>query len=291
MMSQRRKLVRKYTPADNPGFLGSGHIARAVIQGGFMETDPFILLMDDILDKKNDDPAGGPHPHAGFETVTLLLEGEMGEGPDRMKGGDMQMMTAGGGIIHTETIAKKAKLRLLQLWLTLPKKDRWTTPRVQDISLNHVPEISLDGTVIKVYSGSLAGITSPMKNYTPVIIADIRIQPNASASLKLPASYSTFLYVLDGAVLVGDEKKLLDHNEVGWLDRSKEEGESDLRLSATESGTRLVLYSAQSQGDEIVPHGPFIGDTNEDIVRLYQEFRSGKMKHISTVDKAQKFVW
>ncbi|MDP9040553.1 MAG: pirin family protein [Bacteroidota bacterium] len=290
-MSQRRKLVRKYTPADNPGFLGPGHIARAVIQGGFMETDPFILLMDDTLDKKNDDPVGGPHPHAGFETVTLLLEGEMGEGPDRMKGGDMQMMTAGGGIIHTETIAKKAKLRLLQLWLTLPKKDRWTTPRIQDISMDHVPEISLDGTVIKVYSGSLAGITSPMRNYTPVIIADIRIQPNASASLKLPATYSTFLYVLDGAVLVGDEKKLLDHNEVGWLDRFKEEGESDLRLSATESGTRLVLYSAQPQGDEIVPHGPFIGDTNEDIIRLYQEFRSGKMKHISTIDKAQKLMW
>ena len=290
-MLNKRKLARKYTPAGSPGFLGAGHIARAVVQGDFTETDPFILLMDDLLDKKTDEPVGGPHPHAGFETVTLLLEGEMGDEAGRMKAGDLQLMTAGSGIIHTETIAKKAKLRLLQLWLSLPKKHRWTTPRVQDISLNHVPAKSLNGVEIKLYSGSLAGISSPVQNYTPVIIADIQMQPNASTILNLPSSYSTFLYVIDGALLVGDEKKLLDHDQVGWLDRSKEEGESELTVSASESGTRFVLYSGQPQGDKIVPHGPFIGDSQEDITRLYQEFRAGKMKHISTVAKSQKFVW
>ncbi|MDP9041351.1 MAG: pirin family protein, partial [Bacteroidota bacterium] len=124
-----------------------------------------------------------------------------------------------------------------------------------------------------------------------VIIADIRIQPNASTSLKLPPSYSTFLYVLDGAVLVGDEKKPLDRSQVGWLDRVTEKGESELFVLAGESGARFVLYSGQPQGDIVVPHGPFIADTNEDIIRLYQEFRAGRMKHISTVDKAQKMVW
>ncbi len=290
-MSNKRKLDRKYTPAGNPGFLGEGHTARAVVQGDFTETDPFILLMDDLLDKKTDEPVGGPHPHAGFETVSLLLEGEIGDGANKMKGGDLQLMTAGSGVIHTETIAKKAKLRLLQLWLTLPKKDRWTTPRVQDISLNHVPTKSLKGTEIKLYSGSLEGISSPVKNYTPLIIADIQMQPNASTILNLPASYSTFLYVIDGTVLVGDEKKLLDHDQVGWLNRDREEGKSELALSAAESGTRFVLYSGQPQGNKIVPHGPFIGDSHEDIMRLYQEFRAGKMKHISTVAESQKLVW
>ncbi len=290
-MLVRRKLTRKYEPAGRPGFLGEGHIARAVVQGEFADTDPFILLMDDWLDKKTDEPVGGPHPHAGFETVSLLLDGEMGDEAHRMKGGDLQMMTAGSGIIHTETIAGKIKMRLLQLWLTLSKKDRWATPRVQDISASHAPVISLEGVQIKLYSGTLEGISSPVWNHTPVIIADIRMQPHASAILKIPASWSTFLYMLDGSVKVGDEKKPLQHDEVGWLDRFNEEKESELLVSVGASGARLVLYSGQPQGDPIVSHGPFIGDTQEDILRLYQEFRAGKMKHISTVGESQRLVW
>src|SRR5580765_8206421 len=167
-MSVKRKLVRIYTPAEHPGFLGAGHLARPVIQGDFRDTDPFIMLMDDMLDKKTDEPVGGPHPHAGFETVTLMLEGEMGDDLHKMQAGDLQMMTAGSGIVHTETISKKMKMRLLQLWLTLPKNQRWTKPRVQDISFHHVPKTGRDGVDIHVYSGSLAGASSPVKNYTPV---------------------------------------------------------------------------------------------------------------------------
>ena len=290
-MLVKRKLVRQYKPAVHAGFLGAGHLARPVIQGNFLDTDPFIMLMDDMLDKKTDEPVGGPHPHAGFETVTLMLEGEMGDEAHTMKGGDLQMMTAGSGIIHTETIAKKMSMRLLQLWLTLPKNYRWTKPRVQDIPLNHVPKISVQGAEIKLYSGSLADISSPVQNYTPVIIADIHIQPDASTVLNLPASYTTFLYVLEGTLLVGDEKKLLGLNQVGWLDRSNKEEESELNLYAGEKGTRFVIYSGQPQHAKIVSHGPFIGDTLEDISRLYQEFRAGKMRHISSVPESQKMIW
>jgi redox-sensitive bicupin YhaK (pirin superfamily) len=99
------------------------------------------------------------------------------------------------------------------------------------------------------------------------------------------------LYLIDGTLLVGEEKKQLDQNQVGWLDRSTVEGDSELILSAGASGTRFVLYSGQPQGDMIVSHGPFIADTQEDISRLYRDFRSGKMKHISTVGESQKMVW
>lgn len=290
-MLMQRKLVRQYTPAVHDGFLGAGHLARPVIQGDFSDSDPFILLMDDRLDKKTEEPVGGPHPHAGFETVTLLLAGEMGDEAHTMKAGDLQMMTAGSGIIHTETIAKKMTMRLLQLWLTLPKKDRWATPRVQDISLNHVPKASADGVQVSVYNGTLFGISSPLQNYTPVIIADIRMQANASTRLSLPATYTTFLYVLDGSLLVGREKKLLDLDQVGWLDRSHKAGESELELVAGESATRFVIYSGQPQGDKIVSHGPFIGNTSEDLSRLFQEYRNGKMKHIATLPDPQKMYW
>ena len=76
-MILKRKAARIYAPPSHPGFLGKGHIARPVIQSDYAESDPFIILMDDMLDKKDDEPAGGPHPHAGFETVTLLLEGTL----------------------------------------------------------------------------------------------------------------------------------------------------------------------------------------------------------------------
>ena len=123
-MTIKRELVRVYTPKEEQGFLGGGHIARALLMGSFKDTDPFIALMDDQLDKKDRTPAGGPHPHAGFETVSLMVEGEIVEMLESMKKGDVQIMTAGSGIVHTETINEPTKGRLFQLWLNLPMKDR-----------------------------------------------------------------------------------------------------------------------------------------------------------------------
>ena len=290
-MLLKRKLIKTQSPAAKPGFLGRGHVARAIIDTNFADSDPFILLMDDILDKKDSEPAGGPHPHAGFETVSLLIEGVMGDEAHQMKGGDLQQMTAGSGIVHTETIETKLKMRLLQLWLNLPKKDRWAPPRVQDIPLEHVPVANGDGWDIKVYTGSFAGVTSPLKNYTPTVIADVSMQPGASATQNIPANYSTFIYILDGTVMIGEEKETLNRDQVGWLDRFTEKADSELILKAGDTGTRFVIYSGEPQGDQIVSHGPFIADTQEDIQRLYREYREGKMKHISTVSSEQRIMW
>lgn len=258
-------------------------MARPVISGSFSESDPFILLMDDMLDKKDDEPVGGPHPHAGFETVSLLLEGEMGDEPHKMRSGDFQIMTAGSGIIHTETIRQKAKMRLLQLWLNLPKKDRAAVPRLQELSFEDAPALSENGIDIRLYSGSLAGLTSPVQNYTPLIIADITIDPGVSTVLQIPANFNTFLYILTGNVKVGDEQKQLSEGQAGWLDLLDDAVQSDLQLTAGENGTRFILYAGKPTGDRIVSHGPFIADSAEDIQRLYREYRQGKMKHISTV--------
>jgi redox-sensitive bicupin YhaK (pirin superfamily) len=287
-MSIKRKLTKIHTPQGQPGFLGPGHIARPVISGNFSDSDPFILLMDDMLDKKDNEPVGGPHPHAGFETVSLLLEGEMGDESHKMKGGDFQIMTAGSGIIHTETIEQKAKMRLLQLWLNLPKKDRTAAPRLQDLSFEDAPALSENGIAIKLYSGSLAGLTSPVQNYTPLIVADITIDSAVSTILQVPANYNTFLYILAGDVKVGDEKKQLSEDQAGWLDLFDDAAQSDLELTAGENGTRFILYAGKPTGDSIVSHGPFIADSAEDIQRLYREYRQGKMKHISTVAETEK---
>jgi redox-sensitive bicupin YhaK (pirin superfamily) len=289
-MSIIRKLVKINTPKEQPGFLGAGHIARPVIGGNFSDSDPFIILMDDILDKKDNEPVGGAHPHAGFETVSLLLEGEMGEEPHKMKDGDFQMMTAGSGIIHTETIEKMAKMRLLQLWLNLPKKDRAAVPRLQELPVEHVPALSKNGVSIKLYSGSLAGLTSPVQNYSPIIVADITIDAGVTTIQQIPANYNTFLYVINGNIRVDGDGKQLNKDQAGWLDLFADTAESDLTITAGEEGARLVLYAGKPTGDHIVSHGPFIADSSEDIQRLYREYRQGKMKHISTIPESQRIL-
>lgn len=289
-MSIKRKLIKIDTPEAEPGFLGRGHIARAVIKGSFSESDPFIMLMDDRLDKKDNEPVGGPHPHAGFETVSLLLEGEIGDDAHKMKGGDFQIMTAGSGIVHTETIDKIAKMRLLQLWLNLPKKDRSAIPRVQDLPLEHVPALSENGVTIKLYSGSLAGLSSPVQNYVSMIIADITIEAGATTVQQIPANYNTFLYVIKGNVKVGDDEKQLNKDQAGWLDLFGDNVQSELKLTAGEEGVRFVLYAGKPLGENIVAYGPFIADSSEDIKRLYEEYRQGKMKHISTVPESQRIL-
>jgi len=289
-MSIKRKLVKINTPQGEPGFLGRGHTARPVISGRFSESDPFIMLMDDVLDKKDNEPVGGPHPHAGFETVSLLLEGEIGDEAHKMKAGDFQIMTAGSGIVHTETIDKIATMRLLQLWVNLPKRDRWATPRVQDLPLEHVPALSEKGVYIKVYSGSLAGLTSSIQNYVPMVIADIAMGPGVGTMLQIPANHNTFLYVIEGNVKVGEEEKQLNQYQVGWLDLFGAGTQSELTLSAAEEGVRFVLYAGKPTGENIVSYGPFIADSSEDIQRLYREYRQDTMKHISTVPESQRIL-
>jgi len=270
-MSIKRKIVSIQSPPAQQGFLGAGHTARAVIQRSFSESDPFILLMDDVLDKQDDDPAGGPHPHGGFETVTLVLEGEIGDQASKMKAGDFQVMTAGSGIIHAETIEKKARMRILQLWLTLPKEQRWVKPRVQDLPWKNV-----------------AGVSSPVSNYVPLVVADIRMKPNVATIQHIPASFTVFLYVLEGSVATGEDNQVISQHAVGWLDKYPGKASSELQLTAGPSGARVILYAAQPQGDPVISRGPFIGDQQADITRLYNEYSQGKMQNIASVAGSQR---
>lgn len=284
-----RNIISIKTPPAQPGFLGPDHTARAVIYREFEHSDPFIALMDDFLDKKDDEPVGGPHPHAGFETVSLLLEGEIGDETHTMKQGDFQMMTAGSGIVHSETIEGRSRMRLLQMWLNLPKADRWTAPRVQDLTFENAPAAERNGVKTVLYSGTFAGLRSPVKNYVPLIVADIRLQPGATLTESLPASYNAFLYVIEGNVTVGDEGKVLKINQIGWLSRGEAEEESMLTVAAGAEGARVVLYAGEPQNDSIVSHGPFISDHQEEIKELYSDFRHGKMRHVSTLSEGQRF--
>ena len=287
-MSQQRSISRVVNvPPAAPGFVGPGHLAAPVVSPeDFEMNDPFILLMDDHLDI-GDRPVGGPHPHAGFETVTLILDGAIFDRDEggTLNAGEVQWMTAGSGIIHSEDVRTRGKVRLLQLWLTLPKNKRWIAPGFQTIDANEVPVHREKGAEIRVYSGSSAGLQSGTRNHVSVTMVEINLERNASTELDIPASYNGFAFVIDGSVRIGDTE--LNTGQVGWLDRPPDNGTSVVRVFADESGARLILYAGQPQGDPIMSYGPFVGDSKQDIARLFAEYQAGKFPRLSELRDQQ----
>jgi redox-sensitive bicupin YhaK (pirin superfamily) len=288
-MLYQRRISRIYNvPELAPGFIGPGHLAAPVIAPeDFAINDPFILLMDDHLDI-GDRPVGGAHPHAGFETVTLLLQGSIYDRDEGgfIEAGEVQWMTAGRGIIHGDIVGAKGKVRLLQLWLTLPKADRWTEPGFQTIHTDAVPVRRENGAEVRIYSGGSGSLRSTTRNHVPVTITEITLEPHASIDQEIPSSYNGFVFTLRGSIQAGADNTSLKTGQTGWLDRPQVDGASLLRVTADEEGARLVLYAGQPQGDPIVSYGPFIGDSKRDIARLYTEFQSGQFVSLSELVKA-----
>lgn len=271
----QRKIQRITSNPPQPGFLGAGHIATAVIDGQhFEETDPFILLMDDQLNLPGGDPVGGAHPHAGFETVTFVLKGD----GKTWKTGTLELMTAGRGIVHTEEITSRTDVRILQMWLALPPSQRWAEPFFQRLLVENVPSLKTDGAEIKVYSGSSHGLTSPLKNYTPFTLVDFTLQPGSEITQNIPAAYNGFIYVVEGDVWVSGKK--IEKEKAGWFSLPDEAGDSTISFHTEDGPARFIMYAAEPHRAPIVSHGPFIGDSQEDIRRLYREYRAGQMPHV-----------
>ncbi|MBL0912118.1 MAG: pirin family protein [Bacteroidia bacterium] len=284
-MIQRKIDYVKDSPA-HPGFLGEGHLASALIDGSnFKQSDPFILLMDDRLDLPGGEPVGGPHPHAGFETVTLVLQGDDKE----WKTGSLELMTAGSGIIHTEEISVRTRLRILQLWLVLPPEKRWIRPSWQLLPSEAVPVLENKDMKLRLYSGSSYGLVSPLQNHTPFTLAEFSLNAAAEAEQELPASYNGFVYVTEGTLYIGDRE--IKQGQTAWFDRPATTDVTSVRFRAGEQGAHVVLYAGEPQNAAITAHGPFIGDSPEDISRLYRDYRQGKMPHLNDLPQAQKTIY
>jgi quercetin 2,3-dioxygenase len=290
-MSTGRRIARIVTvPPLAPGFVGPGHLAAPVVSPeDFVQNDPFIALMDDHLDI-GDRPVGGPHPHAGFETVTLILDGSIYDRDEggRLNAGEVQWMTAGRGIIHGENVAAMGKVRLLQLWLVLPPSERWTRPAFQDLHADAIPVRHADGVDVRIYSGSSGNVRSATRNHVPVTIVEMKMAPSAAIEQEIPASYAGFVYVLDGAVQIGEDATVVNAGQVGWLDSSASEAADVVRISALAGGARLVIYAGEPQRAPIVSYGPFIGDSESDIHRLFAEYRGGQFERLSELVRAKR---
>ncbi len=268
------------------GFLGAGHKALAVLDGvAYKDSDPYILFMDDNLDLPGGEPVGGAHPHAGFETLTLVLEGNEQD----WKTGSFELMTAGSGIIHTEEITSKQKIRILRVWLSLPPQKRYTQPFLQKILLGDVPKIKTDEYEIRVYSGSSNGLTSPLQNHTPFTLIDYRLHSNVKVTQQIPAHYNGLVYALKGHVKVED--KIINAEQVGWLTKVIGKGNSEIQFESLENDAHFVLYAGQPHNVPVVHHGPFVADSMEDIAKMYLNYRQGKFPHVNDLPEEQKITY
>ena len=198
---RRRGLAQIVTlPAPGPGFIGEGHTAIHVI-------DPAGVCPQRSLHHAGGRSrrsstwtrAGGPHPHAGFEIMTFAVEGEARDRDEGLlRAGDVLWMTAGSGVVHNEDLEPLGKVRILQLWVTLPSASRWVAPRFEHVPREDAPVRQEPGVEARVYSGASGAISSPSHTYLPMTMVDIRLAPNAVFEQEVPSSYNGFLYPLEG---------------------------------------------------------------------------------------------
>lgn len=273
------------TAPPSPGFIGEGHTAVNVVDPNeFQRNDPFILLMDDRIDLEPGREAGGAHPHGGFETITFVVQGELRDRDEgTMRTGDLLWMTAGSGVIHNEHVVPLGKSRILQLWLTLPRHARWAAPRFEHIPRDAAPLRREPGVEARVYSGSSGSARATTHNHVPVTLVDLRLQPGALFEHELPDSYTGFLYVLEGAVSAGANRIRLTAGQVGWLTEAELNASTirPVRIIGAEEGARLLMYAGERQGVPILLHGPFVGESRADLMRLSKLYLDGKMPRIS----------
>jgi redox-sensitive bicupin YhaK (pirin superfamily) len=239
--------------------------------------------MDDRLDIPRRRQIGGAHPHAGLETVTLVLEGTLS---DRDEGdlqvGDVIWMTAGRGIIHNESVEASGRSRILQLWIALPARDRGLAPRFEIIRRDAAPMVRAPGVEARLYSGASGMLRASTRNRAPVTLLDLKLAPGAMFHQALPGTYNGFFYVVEGQATVGDDR--VATGQVGWLAPS---ASTDLAISAGASGARLVLYAGEPIGEPLVQHGPFVAGSAAEIAEFHRQFRAGRFIPMSQVARAQ----
>lgn len=283
-MTIERSLSRIRTlPPASRGQFGPNHTAiEAITPHEWVDADPFILLMDDRAHGRLD---AGPHPHAGFETVSFLVDGsipsENGAG-GRLAPGDVEWTTTGSGIVHGPDKPIDGRFRLLQLWLNLPSAQRWTSPDHQFIRRDEALVRREPGVEVHLYSGTTGTLTSPTRNRVPVTLVDVRVDPGASVDQALPATYNGFLYVLDGEARIGPTAQALAVQQIGWLDRpAQPDAQTSLRIAnAGSSPLRVLLYAGERQQSPLASYGPFIGETRQDIARSIERYQAGTFQRV-----------
>ena len=284
-------VVNSIETLEGGGFL----VRRPFPKPSFSEFDPFLLL-DEMgpVELAPGEAKGAPdHPHRGFETVTYLLSGDM-EHKDsrghagRLRPGDVQWMTAGAGVIHSEMPAREfarngGRMHGFQLWVNLPKRDKMTKPRYQEIPNSQIPKAtSPDGLVmVSVIAGEAMGEKAVIETRTPIIYLHYRIKPGGVVNQKVPYDYNAFVYVVEGSGLFGAEG---ERGADGQMIMFASDGnEVRIENSADSKATlEVLLIAGVPLNEPVARYGPFVMNTEAEIHQAFDDYRRGRMGAINS---------
>ncbi|HVV96630.1 MAG TPA: pirin family protein [Rhodanobacteraceae bacterium] len=279
---ESRRVVE--TVRGQPTSDGAGvKLTRVIGQRALEMLDPFLMLDEFRSDSASDYIGGFPdHPHRGFETVTYMLAGRMRHGDNQgnsglLTPGSVQWMTAGRGIVHSEMPEQENGLMWgFQLWVNLPAKDKMTAPRYQDIAPERIPEVEpADGVHARVLAGTLGNVTGPVSGVAvDPIYFDLSLDAGARFAAPIPSSHNAFVYVYGGAADVGpaDASRSIQRGELAVLDRSGD----DVLVSAGNEPARLILVAGKPLNEPVAKYGPFVMNTQEEIVQAIRDYQSGR---------------
>ncbi|MEO7246729.1 MAG: pirin family protein [Rubrivivax sp.] len=243
--------------------------------------DPFLMLDAFGTENPGDTIAGFPdHPHRGFETVTVMLEGRMrhrdSAGNDGLLGpGGVQWMTAGRGVIHSE-MPEQADGRMegFQLWLNLPAADKLRDPWYRDIGAAEIPLLVAPGARVRLIAGTTHGIDAVVqRESTAPLLLDLQLEPGARWDQPLPAGHNAFVYVYRGALTIDGSVVL--HQRMAILGPGADA--DGVALQAGDAGARVLLVAGQPLNEPIAQYGPFVMNTNEQIFQAVDDFRHGRL--------------
>ncbi len=281
-----RKLIR-IQGGTAPHWVGNGFPVRTLFshESQGEQVSPFLLLdyAGPAEFAPSDQSRGvGEHPHRGFETVTIVFQGELehrdSAGNQGTTGpGDVQWMTAASGVVHEEWHDKAftrrgGVLEMVQLWVNLPAKDKMSPPRYQEILNRQIPRVPLDGGgSVRVIAGDFRGATGPAKTYTPISVLDLRLKANGCADLSFPEGHTTLAVILKGKALMNGAEM------AGEADLAIFERNGDgVTIEAKQDAVALVL-SGEPINEPVVSYGPFVMNTQAEIRQAISDYQSGRL--------------
>jgi quercetin 2,3-dioxygenase len=270
---------------------GGGFIVRRPLPSRNLElVDPFLLIdeMGPVTYGPGEAIGAPDHPHRGFETVTYVLDGEF-EHEDSaghrgtLGPGDVQWMTAGGGIIHSEMPSRRireqgGRVHGFQVWVNLPARLKMTRPRYQEVPAARIPQAATpDGRArVRIVAGEALGVRAIIDTHTPVIYQDWSLEPGADVTVKAPPDHNALVYVFEGSALIGDKGREIRDGQLAVL------GEGDtVRLRGASTNGRLLLLAGVPHAEPVAHYGPFVMNTEEELIQAVRDFQSGRMGEIT----------
>ncbi|MBL8200889.1 MAG: pirin family protein [Chromatiales bacterium] len=250
------------------------------------QLSPFLLL--DHAEPKHFEPAAKPrgvgeHPHRGFETVTIVYAGELEHrdsagGGGRIGPGDVQWMTAAGGLVHEEFhsrdfTARGGLMEMAQLWVNLPARDKLAAPRYQTVLDRDIPVVALPGDSgqLRVIAGNFAGKAGPARTFTPINVWDLRLKAGHAASLDIPEGHNAVLVALNDTVQVNGTDDVPASRYVVFGQTG-----GGITLAAQAGDVKCLLLTGAPLDEPIAGYGPFVMNTEDEIRQAFVDYREGR---------------